>query len=373
MNHRIFFGIAALLCACSSSPAGGSGSDASSGVALSDFCTATAEARCRAEVTCGAVPESRLAACIRIEASGCDLDRLVARVGSGRVAYDGAAYRRCLDRFAATQFCEDGRSPVFPNDDPDCIQAAVGRVAPGESCGQGLGPLAFLECEEGTCMFQGCSGECRPLPELGESCSPSPCGTGLHCLDGTCEPLAGAGESCAPFARDCAAGLFCHAAGYDARGTCAAPLAVGAACNYGLDVCVPGAYCPQRAQATCVAYAGEGAPCDEVPDDCRAGLHCASGTCIAQEPPGGDCRWDDDCLYPATCDEETHACVQGPVVGEPCSPGSVRCAIGWCDGTTCRPMVPPGEACAHDFECGGPETSCEDGRCIPWGAPGCGG
>jgi hypothetical protein len=317
-------------------------------------------------VVCGSIVESQREACARIEASACDLDRAVAQVEEGRVAYDGAAYGRCLERFAAAPACGEKRRPVLGEDDADCVAAAVGQVAANGSCGEDFGPFRSRECAGGRCFTPDCGGTCVALPGLGESCVDA-CVPELRCLDGTCRPFGAEGEPCSYDGSGCASGLYCRAG---SPRVCARPLATGATCEPQADVCAEG-YCPMFASSpACAALAAEGEPC-EGSLTCQPGLYCPNATgatCRRQAAPGESCREPGDCLAPGVCNAATGLCELLPVVGEPCAIAGVRgCAAGWCDGAVCRPQVPNGGACTADDACGGKEAECVDGFCSsPW-------
>jgi hypothetical protein len=310
-------------------------------------------------VVCGSIVESQREACARIQASACDLERAVGQVEEGRVAYDGAAYSRCLEHFAAAPACADKRRPVLGEDDADCLAAAVGQVAANGTCGDGFGPFRSRECAGGRCYTPECNGSCVTLPGLDESCE-EVCALGLRCLDGTCRPFGAEGDPCSPDGSGCASGLYCRAG---SPRLCARPLALGEACN-SADVCADG-YCPMFASApTCTALAAEGETCEGT-WTCQPGLYCPNttgATCRRQAAPGESCSDVGECLAPAVC--VGARCEVLPAVGDPCStPGAASCAAGWCDGAACRLQVPNGEDCTMDDGCGGKEAECLGGVC----------
>jgi hypothetical protein len=200
--------------------------------------------------------------------------------------------------------------------------------------------------------------EARPCgaAEVPSAClvTPGPRGAGAACdADGQC-----ASASCAYTIRGDADG----GPSISSCGTCAAPLALGAACAEGQGACPSGAACNVTAsQPTCtlIVLLGAGAACDDAVHRCASGLVCDAVTrkCTGRPPPravlplawsaiGATCGEDAPCLVGA-CGLDGH-CPRVLADGAPCEPSDTtatcdtfaRCTRGTCRLEYSAPCAP---------------------------------
>ncbi|MEZ4324377.1 MAG: hypothetical protein R3B40_04110 [Polyangiales bacterium] len=285
-----------------------------------------------------------------------NLDYLIDATASGRIDYDAAAGRRCMDDIAAS--CGVEVSPEFF---PSCREALAGTVTAGDACTFDEECAAGTRCDA-TLMGSVCTGTCVALLPVGSPCnSASECappeGTGLaRCSsnggpDDVCiafELLTGVGEGepCGSVDETglqrsyalCAASFFCDDPDDDGEGACTRPLADDEPCEPG-QACAPGSLCIEDSSAnrfcrhiTVRTLVGD--PCDDetVFCDYPARLVCVSGQCAAL--PAGTCEEMYHCEVDEYCDEVTELCAARKPVGAVCD-GSDECQSDRCrdDGT----------------------------------------
>jgi hypothetical protein len=310
------------------------------------------------------------------DSSGCErwiqtsesprLDGLIADVEAGRITYDGAAFRACLDRtFADCTF-----TTTFPGDLSSvallCPGAFQGSAPMGGAC-TGLmdcGPDAWCDARAqcpGVCSARLAVGEvCVDDTQCAQGADPVYCDVGLfvpraggpsRCQVLKRAPAADLGAACGGSPRDpevtitpCQEGLYCR------NETCLAPTPLGGDCSEGPG-CSPGARCQgqsangSQGPFTCQAIAVstvEGAACDNRLQDCDAskGLYCTSGQCVRGITDGGSgtpCK--------ALADY---------VAG--CGPGL------YCDGNQCAAKLALTMPCVRDAEC--VSGGCAGGACV---------
>jgi hypothetical protein len=108
----------------------------------------------------------------------------------GRLAYDPALARQCLDGFGATT-CEAHKRNVQP---AGCDRFITPKTAPGGAC------RASESCMGGACVgaTADAEGTCRAFSGEGLSCKTDPCEKGLYCEPGsrTCQRPRADGEAC---------------------------------------------------------------------------------------------------------------------------------------------------------------------------------
>lgn len=297
------------------------------------------------------------AGCRAAVGTGCAADELAAAVAAGRLGWDGAAARSCLEATTALDcqtFSERLRtSPTPPA--PTCAEVLEGRVAPGGDCFLGT------ECQDGSfCTFgPACPGTCAAFAALDAACGADAwCDFATAaCVDGTCRPLPDAeGAPCA--AGRCRAPRLCD----PATDTCRTPSVAASPCGGGRGVCLAGLLCFGEATGggTCQPLRADGETCFGN-DDCRAPLVCVGGTCGAAPGTGEACfdflcagAWCETTAVPPTCRA-------WPATGTACAPGS-RCApADACDAGTCRARRSAGEPCTTPQQCA--EGRCYGGEC----------
>jgi hypothetical protein len=292
------------------------------------------QATCRLEVLCGNYPD--LATCESSEQTQPHYyDTIGADIASGKVVYDGAKARACIDDLNAISSCIGGFLDVELESAAGCTGIFTGKVAAGGSCHFSPECAGGAECglSETSCdsLGQCCAGTCSATPVVvleGGDCS--------------------SGGACAP-------GTFCSA--NTTTATClAAPATVGASCA-GSDSCAPPLYCSPTTQ-TCQQLPLTGEPCAPgaaIPsaqvslcqnplDTCDA----TSNVCVPLVGVGGSCDPSTGgCVSYAACDPATNTCLEAPAVGQPCDPNGAPCLGGMCDATTSRcTLAPTAGACS---------------------------
>lgn len=205
----------------------------------------------------------------------------------------------------------------------------------------------------------GAGSVCTAAGAEGTNCTattgqPSPCATGLRCIDRFCRSTHAAGEACemALEDRDCEAGLAC------VDGRCAAPPA--GRCTVRGDRCPDGQRCVNR---MCVTAIAPGETCTG--GTCAGGYTCPSdvGRCEVGIPSAG-CTDDADCVRGTACRE--HLCV---VVGQCPQRNVIRNDVVCDTNARCIPVTGSGLACRPIGRDGGVcrpgATPCEAGhRCV---------
>ncbi len=275
-------------------------------------------------------------------------------VAAGKIVYDGAKARECLNGFRDQCSIDDGALRA-------CDETFVGQAAQGENCIQDAHCGIGLWCD--TMPADRCEWACTPLPGTGESCAESFecarngdaegfCGAEDICRDVAYVRGVGAGQPCTDddieddTVRLCAGGLWCDG------GMCSGPVPVGEACPDERALCEGDGFCVQG-------------QCRGVTVLNRAGDDCT--------PELDDLRFCNTLLELA-CDEETRKCVDRAsglfAAGEGESCEDSTCSSGlFCDYTTDTPVCSgpkdDGEACEFwDDEC--KSGYCSDaGQCEP--------
>jgi hypothetical protein len=197
---------------------------------------------------------------------------LIEAVKAGKVRYDGAKARQCVDAVAANT-CERARAFSFRDAPQVCNEVFTGTIAGSAAC--------FLneECVSGICNIPSCN---------------------MACCPGTC-----AGNT--PPGRP----------------------AIGQPCT-SRDHCVDG-YCPSSPNAMCTAYKPLGLQCANS-DECMPGLSCLPGSadpammfCRAPMPTLGACSVTAECATLAdTC--RAGKCQTGGLTGTVCM-GADQCQL----------------------------------------------
>lgn len=166
-------------------------------------------------------------------------------------------------------------------------------------------------------------------------------------------------------------------------GTCATPLAEGAACAPDTDVCDVGLYCDATSMK-CAKPAASGEACP-TGKPCAPGLSCSSGTCGPLLGEGQDCSGGETCNFAEglICFPLDDTCTKVVVkkAGEQCGFDMATGEVSICeadslcgDTDTCVARPLEGEACAIDPDSGEGDCAsgfdCIGGECAA-GAPQC--
>lgn len=237
--------------------------------------------------------------------SGCR--EVAASVVSGRIRFDAAAARSCLDELA-TRPCT--QILTWPE---SCAAAFTGLLPPGSACiHRECAPGS--ECDDYAAGTGQCSRRCvtvNPLPE-GAACTPyqhlpDRCTDGSYCAPDGCQPLPPAngptlpdGAPCDPesFDSGCQENSRCAETPEGAR--CTPRQRLHEPCEVGARECTRVfAYCAQQADGSgrCTLRPAEGEACDVT---AREPSYCAFGACSSRTGRGV-------CLPPtpvgAACDE----------------------------------------------------------------------
>ena len=188
----------------------------------------------------------------------------------------------------------------------DCFTFLYGKPAPAAcqifgTTDNGKGCRYDSQCRSGYCKLSGTCGSCVMRGLTGSPCTAAAdCDSNLMCAgNSSCQPPQDTGATC-DMTHPCKQGLVC------VGGTCAAEVAVGAACGASA-VCdyAQGAYCDSGSM-TCKAYTipMNGMPCDgNMTNVCFGGAACSNGSCVAAAPDGSMCdaMQGIGCVSPDTC------------------------------------------------------------------------
>lgn len=296
---------------------------------------------------------------------GGNLDALEAAVVSGTVRYDGDAAERCLDAISGQCAPFD----VIVATDANCLSVFQGTVAAGGACTLDEQCSGASHCElppggscAGTCVASvgvgaACSSSKDCADDLGGgmSCTTTPLNPSSHCVL-TRVSGAGPGAPCGNLDADgderssvyCTGGAFCKLSAGVQIGTCALPIAVGAACDRDFDVCAADATCAGTPGATtCRAITvvnQANAGCNDaalVMCNQLSRLICESSVCVSigDGTLGADCRTDinSDCNSGFYCEDAPSSslgtCQTKIANGSPCDQ-SRGCVSGYCDFST---------------------------------------
>jgi hypothetical protein len=274
---------------------------------------------CHYEVVCNAYPD--MATCLASEqASPHFFDTLGADISSGKVLYNGAQARVCIDALNGISSCN--RS-ALANFDPECGNVSIftGTVPAGGPCffkeecaGGGTCQKTDSSCTSDQCCPGTCSAAPAPVPVGGDcSASGASCITGSNCVYDnstspatfTCQTPGGVGASCVSIS-SCKNPLYCDTK----SGTCKSPVATGGACDpsLGSEGCDSGNDRCDTTTMVCTPRLGLRSACDPT---------------------------NSGCVSYAVCDATTSTCVDRPTVGQSCDPtNGPSCLGGDCDATS---------------------------------------
>lgn len=263
-------------------------------------------ARCEYLVRCGFALDQ--ATCLDYQLDT-GLLQLVADVSWGRVGYDPAAARACVDQVRALS-CDvlDAEAEAL---EATCKAVFGAKVPESGECFLSAECLGEMECDFTGCDQTCCPGVCTPpVPRapIGADCSTTPCVKGAFCED------------------------------IDMVQTCAAQVDNGAPCS-SPDACKDGARCDQDS-GSCYILSREG-------ETCNAAI--SAGGCL------GSTNW---------CDPAQSKCVRLPGAGQPCAGENGACLpYATCNGTSCVVRPRDEEACVDDGPACLSGLSCTDGFC----------
>ena len=349
--------LALLACGCAPGP-----------IPIDSYPSELITAKCQKYARCGVIARSEIPQCVadgQLLLTYPPALPAAAEVAAGRLGYDGAATRACIDAWLSSN-CADDLDPTSPS---ACPSAFTAKVALGGACRD------TLECAVGQCAAGGvgCTGTCRPPLATGAACATSvECGASGFC-DGTsrhCALRSMTGGRCDASQR-CPIGEVCE--GGDAHGgsgACQTPGGSGASCHGQYAVgedCAPGLFCDLAASPpSCRSRVALGAVCAAA-SDCTTGLSCvkragaATGTCTAWLDLDAACdptlsgSGAGACPNDAFCDTIAKVCTAFGV-GKPgiaCHDHSA-CGIGlfepfalyYCNlGNHCSPVIAAGKPC----------------------------
>jgi hypothetical protein len=148
-------------------------------------------------------------------------------VADGRLEYDGAEARQCVDTFAALD-CAELSATLDRGPTAGCESPFTGKVAVSGACASDSDCVSHL-CDGDRVDFEGnvTMGMCAEVPGNGEACvDGDECGPGLYCdtsgIDDVCAPTLADGAACR-FDDDCTAGA-CNGNEDGGIGTCGASM-----------------------------------------------------------------------------------------------------------------------------------------------------
>lgn len=391
------------------------------------ICAELSKVICEEVVTCGCPDAIELDTCIKEQRAGCEFSfsGLIGSVALGRLSFDAAAGKACVEGFAAAvdQCSSPGDTPLSGS----CGRMFRVNVALGDQCGprdDGLGcadgqgvcsssgecqalPGAGLPCNAGSCAGDLiCVGDVcvafTSLPNLpsGSDCSdPIVCAKGLACVAGKCAaatPVGGecrdsiecgrsmmcdiqSARSCRPKALEnepcegdgCADGLGCDV--FLGMPRCKKLAVAGESCAGGVALCAPGTYCDND---KCRALPAKDDVCYF--GQCAKGLVCsADQKCVEPVAKGEPCNSSDGCATGLACNLETYpgVCVDRVGEGMPCGGADDRCLAGlFCDpaNMNCATFLVEGADCSSTTACGvdaeclfAPGVPAATGKCTP--------
>jgi hypothetical protein len=289
-------------------------------------------AGCNLQIACGAIPDA--ATCRTSLQTEIGFYATMAQdIASGRVIYDSAKARDCLQQLNDVTTCSQTELAAFlARAESACEGTFTGTAAPGTPCflseecaNRGVCETPAGGCATNTCCQGTCVARPAPIP-IGGDCS------GLEAY------------------QTCVANAACVFDSVTGTSTCRVPTAGDGDVCTGGGACIPPAGCVTDATTPgtgrCVAPAGRGqtcdpnrgAPCDDPRDWCDP----ASNTCAPKSVVGGACTTGGACIEYATCDGTT--CV-GPsgLAGATCDPTGLNPCFGHleCDAATSSCALPP--------------------------------
>lgn len=332
--------------------------DLNSDIKREDFLTESYKALCSAYVRCGLAKSATLCFEQTNPYLATQVDSLAPLIEAGKVEYDGAKARLCVDAIARLS-CDSEFLGDLPR---ECQLVHEGQAAIGAGC-------ETLECvpsawcspkSSGSPPPPGsCRGVCKArVPAGGSATASSQCETGLVLMDSVCVTPAAEGATCKElvFPPTCAAGLRCAA---DTK-TCKKLKLEGESCDStslcsGYRVCARGSCTkPGDLADACTA---SGCKLDFTCDTSKAIPVCserfgAGATC----PKGNECNFGLRCLKAQASSATT--CQQPGAAGQACVFGGcgkhLFCEIA---SKTCKPARSAGEGCTE-------VDSCETGFCL---------
>jgi hypothetical protein len=229
--------------------------------------------------------------------------QLKTSIAAGRIAYDGAKARACIEAAAESECgasltaedCLDTFQGLIPDGgacttDEEC--AATSRCSGADGCTAGTcvhvpqrGEACTVECSEDA-FCDGDSDICLARLSNGAACTSEVQCESISCVDGVCTARTrpGEGEACVS---SCASNLVC-AANDEGMRVCRAPRTDGT-CTAPQD-CPPDQLCQEG--GTCGPYPIAGQPCSYA---CASGSRCIEGTCLAIIETGSACERNGEC------------------------------------------------------------------------------
>lgn len=271
-----------------------------------------------------------------------DYPGLAAAVDAGRVVYHPTAARACLDAIA------NGSCDALLGGLPKvCDDTIEGTIPLGAACTVDAECGSSRYCDASTA----CPGKCAERGSSGAPCvEDSACGRGLVCTPaGTCATPIAKGAACDEKGAPCVAGAFCFGATADTQGRCsdvdtlfttnegqACDVASGPLCSLDLT-CVP----TGGTSGTCEEPSSLGQGCAAAfPDGCGSDAHCelgtdGTGTCVALPGAGEPCAqvFGPQCKPFARCVNGT--CRNLQRLGGNCE-ADIMCYSGNCDASVCK-------------------------------------
>jgi hypothetical protein len=311
--------------------------------------------------------------CEQLQAHFLGPDDLTKAIAAGRIEYDEALARACVDGLKAGECLSEGQDDATR---AACLGALKGKVATGQPC------YSYYECAQGFCGGS-CPATCPEVLKEGEECflhGGTPCDerAGLHCANGVCAKTRAAGQACLED-RDCGSGTICVQRDRNdpESGVCSPLSKEGESCS-GDASCEAGLYCSATRQAgLCAKRLGEGHACGDTPEDINAALRnaqCADGLickgagltsegdfipgyCARPAAEGTTCASESGGVFQNSGCQEGLLCPGGicskpPTHGLCSIHGSCQPGVAYCDeNNQCQPLKALGEACGQSPEC----------------------
>lgn len=286
--------------ACSSKVSSTNDPTAAAPVPLDQFCTTYANEICDTLAPCckAASLPTDTAKCKANLVAMCQTS--VGKMQARGDTYDAKQGGVCIAAFGAEiDNCKEKprTDPAYDAAEHSCDGVFKGTVAVGGSCDTSNDCAQPASGSDKVhCVFSSSSGGPAPttgvctlehLAAAGEACGSTStgggyvsCSTGLTCKydssgKGTCTAPGAKGAAC-DFATDCQTGLACSPDTHQ----CSDPAPIGGKCTYGSSACVDGAYC-DTTTSSCAAKKAAGATCE-------MSSECISGSCKGTCQAGGD-------------------------------------------------------------------------------------
>lgn len=326
-------------------------------VPLDEFCEALMTTSCLRQKACGFA--ARDVSCDVIMSTTRYLvppcsQALRTAVDEGRVVYDAAEARHCLDVLASecgtNETCRGAFKGTLPRGeachtsqecegDSWCNRTATCPGVCAARQGDGAVVRTFEACNTDRAQFFD-DGSVRCVlgrPEGSACTAPVECRWGWSCVDGRCSTAQPTNAPCNR-AEECALGHMCM------NHVCTRAAPRGAPCGDQLragDECQLGLACREE---VCGAALSEDEPCGTNPLRCGAGLRCTfesqRKTCVKRSVAGGPCAQLLDCAEGLTC--VNAKCEPLHAEGERCAwvgdcQLGLSCLNDRCTQTTCAP------------------------------------